>query len=107
MPVAIEQLTTLGLTPWFIWAPSPHPLNEESGGCMPGVEAGRGSRAGRLGNSKAADPCHPSTHWRETEMKQRESLSAVGQLSLALGTNLLDLSAQAWAGSSSQDITEK
>lgn len=31
VPVAIEQLTALGLTPWFIWAPSPHPLNEESG----------------------------------------------------------------------------
>lgn len=32
MSVAIEQLTTLGLTPWSIWALSPHPLNEESGG---------------------------------------------------------------------------
>ena len=31
----------------------------------------------------------------------------MGQLPLALGTNLLDLSVQAWAGSSSWDITEK
>ena len=23
VPVAIEQLTVLGLTPWFIWAPEP------------------------------------------------------------------------------------
>ena len=72
-----------------------------------GVERGRGSRARRLGDSKAAALCHPSTRWRETEMKQRQSLSAVGQLPLALGTNVLDLSAQPWAGSSSREITEK
>lgn len=29
----------------------------------------RGACAGRLGNSEAADPCHPSTRWEETEMK--------------------------------------
>lgn len=29
----------------------------------------RGACAGRPGNSEAADPCHPSTRWEETEMK--------------------------------------
>lgn len=68
----------------------------------------RGACAGRLGNSEAADPCHPSTRWEETEMKHNRVRRQQGSRRCPCAhVSLIDLPWGAGAGRSARGGTAR